>query len=153
MLRSGLVTLALVATPLRLLCAQGAANENRCNYTTRYYCDENGCTSVSPEGEYLLIPDPRELRLAGIRNRDDEPPVQLRRCDAGGCMVVHVRVSQIGALLNVWSIDDSGYVFKFVRLPLRQLGLGGYEAGQFVEVKTLMLGTFISYGSCPWDRR
>ena len=151
MFRLGLVTLALAATPLRLLCAQ----EVRCNYATRYYCEENGCTSVSPEGEYLLIPDPRELRLAGIRNppgvrpRSDEPFVQLRRCDAGGCMAVHVTVSQMGSLLNVWTIDGS-YSFKFVRLPVRRLGL---EAGQFVEVQTLMLGTFISYGSCPWDRR
>ncbi len=63
-------------------------------------------------------------------------------------MVVHATVSQMGSLLNVWTIDAS-YSFKFVRFPVRRLGL---EAGQFVEVQTLMLGTFISYGGCPWDR-
>ncbi len=152
MLRLGLVTLALVATPLRLLCAQGAAAENRCNYSIRYYCDENGCNSLPHEGEYLLIPDPRELQLAGIRNRYEGPPVQVRRCNAGGCTVVDVTSFQSGAFLNVWSIVGGGYMLKFVSRPLRPPGLGGYETGQFVEVDTSGLDTFISYGSCPWDQ-
>ncbi len=148
MLRLGFVTLALIATPLRLLCAQGAANEIRCNYTTRYYCDENGCTSVPPEGAYLLIPDSRALGLAGTRHRDDEPPVQVRRCDAGGCTPVNVTSSLSGAFLNVWK-QDGGYMLKFVTVSLDLIEV---RAGQFVEVATSMLGTFISYGRCPWER-
>ncbi len=148
MLRLGFVTLALIATPFRLLCAQGAAEEHRCNYTTRHYCDENGCTSVSPEGAYLLIPDSRTLRLAGIRNSDDEPPVQVRRCDGNGCTPVDVTSSLSGAFRNVWGLDG-GYMLKFVAVSI---GLIEAEAGQFVEVATSMLGTFISYGSCPWER-
>lgn len=148
MLRLGLVTLALVATPLRLLCAQGAAAENRCNYSIRYYCDENGCNSLPLEGEYLLIPDPRELQLAGIRNRYEGPPVQVRRCDAGGCTPVNVTSSLSGAFLNVWK-QDGGYMLKFVTVSLDLIEV---RAGQFVEVATSMLGTFISYGRCPWER-
>ena len=149
MFRLGFVTLALIATPFRLLCAQDAAQEIRCNYDHRHFCQRIGCISGPSEGgEYLLIPDPRVLQLAGaLHSRGDDVQVQLRRCNARSCDVVDVRVSQSDAFLKVRSIDGSGWIFKFAT---RTWG-PHYEAGQFVEVNTSYLDALISYGSCPWD--
>ena len=145
MIRSTFVVLAWAVVPLPLLGVQGAGEEIRCDYASRQYCDENGCRSLPDDGAYLLIPDWRELQTAGSREELGEPPVQVRRCDGSGCTPVSVTSSRSGIFLNVWKLDG-GYMLKFVTVSP---DLMEANAGQFVEVATSGLGTFISYGSCP----
>lgn len=118
-------------------------DEFRCTYSRREVCDKAGCAPIPVGDAYLLIPSSSELRRAWTAITFDEPPVTIRRCDSKGCTPVRVNSEMSGAYLNVWQ-RGGGYMLKFVDWE------AAGEPGEFVEVATLGLATFVSRGKCPW---
>lgn len=133
--------LTLIATPL---AAQNT--EYRCEYTHRESCGPNGCEEIPTEDAYLLVPELSVLRTAGSSLLTTD--VVIRRCDSQGCTPVTVTSSTSGAFLNVWRLAPGGYMLKFANWETDDALLG--PAGEFVEIATLWLDTFVSYGRCPF---
>jgi hypothetical protein len=140
------------ATLLGLLTLTGSAarpaqDQHRCTYDRRAVCDERGCRPIPVGQSYLLIPDRLDLELATAPRLEGDSIVSVRRCDEKGCTSVPVLTAPSGAFLNAWA-DGGGYVIKFVS-HAEALGPAA-RRGQFVEVATAMLTTYVSYGACPW---
>ena len=130
---------ALIAAPL---AAQD--EEYRCEYTHRESCGPNGCEEIPIDDAYLLVPELSVLRAAGWDLLTTD--VVIRRCDSKGCTPVRVASNISGAFLTTWS--NRGYMLKFANWETDEVLLG--PAGGFVEIATLWLDTFVSYGHCLW---
>jgi hypothetical protein len=126
--------------------AQSAADEVRCNYTKRQVCDAKGCRDLPIADNYLLSPDLGAFSVAMPPQPSGEPVVSVRRCDRKRCSSVEVVSAKSGAFLNVWK-PDGGYMLRFV---YDAEGLvPAARRGDFVEVATALLTTYVSYGRCP----
>jgi len=75
--------------------------------------------------------------------------VELRRCDDRGCTPIAVVAAESGVFLNL-AAPSSGYLLKLTTTSETLLDL---QAGQFVEVATQMLSTYLGYGRCQMPAR
>jgi hypothetical protein len=109
-------------------------------------CDAGGCSPIPVADRYLLSPALIGPAMAISPRLPSEPVVSMRRCDAKGCTPIEVVSAPSGAFLNVWK-PDGGYMLKFV---YDATGLSqDTQRGDFVEVATAFLATYVSYGRCP----
>lgn len=124
--------------------AQTQVQETRCDYSARSVCEGAGCRSMSMDaGVYLLIPTLG--RLMDSRIDAGIPGVllpQARRCDQRGCTAFEVRPSLSGAFLN---LSSPGWLMK---IAVEDEPLVKLTHGQFTEVATQMLATYVSSGIC-----
>lgn len=144
-----------------LLCFLGLTTsarqgtEFRCEYSRRTVCDSNGCRALSPQSWYLLLP---------TRLDPDNPDAQVRVCDAAGCEAIAVRIEETGDLLRVGRISG-GYLLTVARATVDSFSLrvphsDGVESlrlprmrhGDFLEVNTVGLVSYIGFGRCPAAR-
>ena len=76
-----------------------------------------------------------------------EKPPEVRRCDESGCTPVEVIPRRSGVFLNL-TTPGGGYLLKFLTNDVNGTS-APMRAGDFVEVATLFLGVWVSYGHCP----
>ena len=133
--------LSLVA-PVPAL-AQSVWDEVRCDYTRRAICDKTGCRDLAIRTAFLIVPPLDHLRRA-IGDHDLSPAV--RRCDDKGCTPVMVQVVSSGIFLNV-AAPQAGYILK---VASSSVDLAEITRGEFVEVATQLLSTYIGYGRCKF---
>jgi hypothetical protein len=141
----------LVVWPLLLSVTAAAAPERhdeiRCSYAHQVACSDTGCEPIPIGDRYLIVPSIAELRSARISHYGSRPPVVIHRCDSNGCTPVEATSAPSGVFLNVSAIGG-GYILKlFDSAPVYALD---YKPGEFVEVATSFLTTFISYGRCTF---
>jgi len=134
------VALALSVAFLTASGTQASRDEVRCTYSRRQVCTRSGC-EANPVGQaFLVIPALARIRAAMLDGR----PVDLRRCDGRGCTPVTTMVSESGDFL-ILSAPRSGYLFKVATVSET---LSGLRAGEFVEVATQILTTYVGFGRC-----
>jgi hypothetical protein len=141
LLRIGLTALALSHAAAGTVAAQTSADELTCSYSRRSVCSTEGCEPSEVGFSHLRVPALPALREAV----DRASPIQIRRCDAGGCAAVEITDAGAGGFLTL-SGQHGAYLIKiYAGPPIRELEL---VPGDFIEVVTSMLTTWVGYGRC-----
>lgn len=118
-----------------------AAEEMKCAYSKRTICTSEGCTPVESEGIHLLLPALPTLKDAITAGA----PVQVKRCDAKGCTAVDITSAASSGFLTLSSMHGA-YLLKVYGEPdIAEIEL---RTGDFIEVVTSLLTTYVGYGSC-----
>lgn len=139
-LRTGLLS-GLLLLGFGACAAAQAAEESRCHYTTRMICTSEGCQPTTYEGMYVRAPALPALRQAVT----EVAPIRLDRCDEQGCDDVEITNTGEGGFLTLSAMEGS-YLIKIYDGPeIPEIEL---KTGDFIEVITSMLTTFIGYGQC-----
>ena len=143
--RTGLATVLLLVAPGGAGLAQ-VAEEVRCSYTRRMACSTEGCESNDVGSTYLVVPPLQALRDA-VANAT---PIEIRRCDPQGCTPVRITQAAGGGFLTL-SGQSGAYLIKIYAGPT----IDGIElrTGDFTEVVTSMMTTFVAYGHCAEAQR
>ena len=140
----GAISLALSALALGEM---QMSTVSRCEYTVREICGGGErCSEFRSQGEYLLVPSLATLEKAFPSAVLSTRPAAVQRCDQKGCTSIEVWAVRSGAYINVWQ-TNGGYMLKLFVGPAD--ALFKFAVGDFVEVATLGLGTWVSSGRCP----
>jgi hypothetical protein len=110
------------AAAVSLLCllAPSAKAELRCEINAKQVCNPDGCRSVAPT----------------VHNKLDGQHGLYSRCDANGCDDYPASITRSGAFANV-EVPGRGVIAKV-----------SLADGAFLEVATLGLEAYVSYGAC-----
>ncbi len=120
--------------------AQEAA-ELRCPYAQRSACTTEGCDSTSIEHGYLLVPPIATMQQAIA----DGSTIRVRRCDDRECIPLTIERATSEGFLTL-SARGGAFLLKiFARPDSPELGL---RTGDFTEVVTSMMMTYVGYGRC-----
>lgn len=139
-LRTGFLS-GLLLLGLGSVAAAQAGTEARCHYSTRMICTSEGCQPAEHEGMYLSTPALPALRQAVTEVK----PIRLQRCDPQGCDAIEITNTGEGGFLTL-SAMEGAYLIKIYDGPeIPEIEL---KTGDFIEVVTSMLTTFIGYGQC-----
>jgi len=117
--------------------------EFRCDYTRAVQCSASGCQDKKVES-YLLMPTVDALFRASIRAADDDNLPSIRSCNRWGCVAIPVRATLVGAFMSLISPQGT-YV---LRVQVTDLEFMKTKRGGFVEVSTMFLETWTSFGFC-----
>lgn len=140
-LKLGLTALFVSLAAAGTAAAQTASDELTCSYTRRTICSTEGCEPAEIGLSQLRVPSLPALREAV----DRASPIEIRRCDAGGCAGVEITDAGAGGFLTL-SGQHGAYLIKiYAGPPIRELELA---PGDFIEVVTSMLTTWVGYGRC-----
>jgi hypothetical protein len=120
MLRTLVLLIALYVAPAH-------AQELRCDISTKYVCEVNGCKSVPATGWNVI----------------NQAKGTYARCDAKGCDVLDARFSEAGAFLNIQVGPSTIAKMTLIDVPLAEL-----KANSFHEVATQFHAVYVSFGSC-----
>ncbi|MCI0435279.1 MAG: hypothetical protein L0271_16805 [Gemmatimonadetes bacterium] len=142
--------------PLLLACAlivmthgTGTAQTDdlRCAYSHRFTCTSEGCQPTSVEHGYLRVPPLASLRQALA----DSARIRIQRCDDRDCVPLDIERATSEGFITL-SARDGAFLLKIFAQPdSRELGL---RTGDFTEVVTSMMMTWVGYGQCtvPFPR-
>ena len=131
----------ILATPILASAQDEQPNEVRCNYDIQFRCNESGCQTLKDGEAFLLVP-----KLDTILDTTTvENLLTVRRCDEIGCTPVTVIPKREGIFLNMTSAEG-GYLLKLMAIDVTPKLL--VRHGDFVEIATLFLDVWISYGNC-----
>ncbi|MBA3733374.1 hypothetical protein H0W91_03290 [Patescibacteria group bacterium] len=108
--------------------SQWPANHTICIPIKKFYCDGNSCENVEPKVFNLI---------GGDR---DNP--KIYRCDRNGCDAYDSIIEDSGEYKNIQPVYPKGFIFKMSYNTIDK---------KYVEVTTLGLDTFISYGYCAYS--
>lgn len=140
-LRTGVAAGALLLASGTLGFAQSIADEVRCSYTLRLVCSTEGCQQSDVGSSHLIVPPLQTLRVAV----STAAPIEIKRCDAQGCSPVEITQAAGGGFLTL-SGQNGAYLIKLYAGPtIEALEL---RTGDFTEVVTSMMTTFVAYGHC-----
>lgn len=134
--------LACLLTPIAAM-AQRVPDEIRCEYTHRVYCNASGCMDlpIQLNKSFLIVPGLDQIQRSAQN--------VVRRCDDKGCTPVDVQVAPSGMFHNLASVR-AGYLLK---LALLTVELVDVKKGNFVEIATQNLDSYINYGRCRFPER
>ena len=134
--------LAYLLTPVAAM-AQSTPDEVRCEYTHRVYCNASGCMDlpIVQNKSFLIVPALDQIQRSAQS--------VVRRCDDKGCTPVNVQAAPSGVFHNLASAPG-GYLLK---LALLTVELVDVKKGDFVEIATQNLGSFVGYGRCRFPER
>jgi len=107
---------------------QWPSNHTLCIPVKKFYCDGNTCEST----------EPKVFNLIG--GNSSSPTIS--RCNKNGCDTYDAALGDSGEYKNIQPVDPKGFVFKMSYNTIDK---------KFVEVETLGLDTFVSYGYCMYD--
>jgi len=145
-LRAGLGAGLLLLASAASVVAQETVSELRCSYTKRMTCTPEGCSEGETGPGYLAIPPLPDLREAIT----SKAPVWVRRCDDRGCTPVEITTAASAGFLTL-SAETGGYLMKvYAGNPIKEVEL---QTGDFTEVVTSMLMTYVGYGRCAPPQR
>lgn len=100
-----------------------------CIPVKKFHCNANSCRSTEPTVFNLI---------GGSRQNPT-----ISRCDANGCDTYESVVDDSGEYKNIQPIDPKGFLFKMSYNTIDK---------KFIEITTLGLDTFISYGYCTYKK-
>lgn len=120
---------------------QAPPNEVRCEYVKRHVCSETGCRPFAIGPAFLIVPSLDQIIEDAWPGGD---PVEVRRCDDRGCTPVSVLAVESGLFLNL-TAPSSGYLLK---LATDTDSIAALRKGQFVELATQGLSTYLGFGTC-----
>ena len=118
------------------------AEEFRCTYRQKVKCEAGKCEPSPFNDQFLLIPRLETLSKASYAARGDQQNLQVRRCDAAGCLAVPVFTVRSGVFINL-SGQSGGYFLK-----IADVEWSGQPPGEFVETGTSGLITYTWWGTC-----
>jgi len=107
---------------------QWPSNHTLCIPVKKFYCDGNTCENT----------EPKVFNLIG--GNSSSPTIS--RCNKNGCDTYDATLGDSGEYKNIQPVDPKGFVFKMSYNTIDK---------KFVEVTTLGLDTFVSYGYCMYD--
>ncbi len=100
-----------------------------CIPVKKFHCDASSCESTDPK-VFNLISGNRENLI-------------VSRCDANGCDTYKSVFNDSGEYKNIQPIDPKGFLFKMSYNTVDK---------KFIEITTLGLDTFVSYGYCLYKK-
>ena len=104
------------------------SNHTLCIPVKKFLCDANECQEV----------EPKVFNLIG--GSSSNPTIS--RCDSLGCDTYEAIIDSSGEYKNIQSIEPRGFIFKMSYNTLDK---------KFIEVTTLGLDTYVTYGYCMYD--
>jgi hypothetical protein len=139
--------------------AQGTNEEVRCTYQSRQVCSKKGCTptpkSEFVSGSYVLVPS--LLKLASIAQLPSGGVVEIRLCDAQGCLPVLMHVSGFtsgdgtSAFLALTQANR-GPNFMKLYVSSQPDPVFGLHQGDFIEGEESFLTAIIGFGHCQFPK-
>ncbi len=99
-----------------------AAQMLKCEISEKHFCE--------PRKDCVAIP-------SNVWNKVDLSKNTYSRCDKKGCDDYQIVVSRSGVYLNIVLADRGGIIAKMAQ-----------DGSSFVEVATLGMGVYTSFGSC-----